>query len=219
MLAAALHVSPSWCQDDAPESPQREELPAPTVYKGDVLYLKTGKVISNVQILRNTPVFYEVQFQPGLEPLMIPRKQVQRVVFDEIDPARARIRASLEPRAEEVSLATGERVSRYLMEKLSAPLSNKALTYDQVDLIDILGETAERMQVNLKVHPSIKNRPEKVRLWTLETTPETTLMALLREELVGQFKFAEVLFENDTIFVMTKQAAKNRKAIQAENNR
>ena len=42
-----------------------------------------------------------------------------RVEFDDIDPARERIRALLHPPSEEVSLASGERVSRYLMEKLS----------------------------------------------------------------------------------------------------
>ncbi len=151
-----------------------------------------------------------------MEPLTIPRKHVQRVVFDEIDPARARIRRQLQPPAETVSLASGELVSRHLMEKLRAPVSDRALNYEKIDLVEILKETAERLQVNIEVHASVKNRPKNLRLWTLKTTPKTTLMAVLRKKLTGQFDYAEVLFENDTIFVMTKEAAKNRREIQAD---
>lgn len=220
ILAILLHVSPSWAQEDnadpKSEEPADEEQAAPPVYEGDVLYLKSGKVMSGFQIYRNTPLFFELRYQEGLEPLMIPRKQVERVVFDDIDPARDRLRARLLPPTEEVSLASGERVSRYLMEKLRSPASDEALTYKRIDLVVILEEMAERMQVNLKIHPSVKNRPPNQRLWTLNTTPETTLMALLREDFVGQFKYATVLFEYDTIVVLTKEAAKNRKAIEAE---
>lgn len=217
-LAIVLYVCPSRAQEESAEL-KSEEPAAPPVYEGDVLYLKSGKVMSGFQILRNTPLFFEVQFKEGLEPLMIPRKQVQRVVFDDIDPARDRIRERLLPPTEEVSLASGERVSRYLMEKLRSPVSAKALTYEKIDLVAILEEVAERIQVNLEIHPSVRNRVPSQRLWTLKTSPETTLMALLRKHLVDEFKYAEVLFEYDTILVLTKEAAKNRKEIDAENGK
>ncbi len=154
---------------------------------------------------------------PGVEPLLIPRNQVERVEYDEIDPARNRIRERLRPKRDEVSLASGEQVSRDLMEKLRAPVSETRLAYTRTDFVTILEEIAERLQVKLKIHPSIQNRPADKRLWTLNTAPETTLMSLLREDLPNQFKFAEVLFEYDTIVVLTKEAAKNRKAIESGN--
>ncbi len=173
--------------------------------------------MSGVQILKSTPLFYEVQLVEGVEPLLIPRNQVERVEFDDIDPARDRIRERLFPRRDEVSLASGEQVTRDLMEKLRAPVNETPLTYDRTDFVTILEEIAEGLQVKLKIHPSIRNRQASRRLWTLNTTPETTLMSLLREDLRNQFKFVEVLFEYDTIVVLTKEAAKNREAIESEN--
>ena len=175
--------------------------------------------MSGVQILRSTPLFYEVQLVPGVEPLLIPRKQVERVEYDEIDPARNRIRERLFPQRDEVSLASGEQVSRGLMEKLSAPVSATAIAYNRRDFVAILEEIEERLRVKLTIHPSIRNMQASGRLWTFNTTPETTLMSLLREDLLNRFKFVEVLFEYDTIVVLTKEAAKNRKAIEAENQR
>lgn len=206
-----IQLCPTRAQEETAD-PEGEEPSAPPVYEGDVLYLKSGSVMSGVQILRNTVLFFEVQLVEGVEPLLIPRTQVERVVFDDFDPTRERLRKALFPPTEEVSLASGERVSRYLMEKLRAPVSDGVLSYEKKDLVEILQEIAERMQVNLEIDPSIEKKQKTQRLWDLNTGPETTLMSLLREDLVSQFKFAEVLFEYDTIFVLTKEAAKKRKA-------
>lgn len=218
LLMLLLHPHPVRAQVEEGAAPKEEEAPAPTVYEGDVLYLKTGSVMSGVQILSSTPLFFEVELVKGVEPLLIPRNQVERVEFDDIDPARDRLRATLFPPSEEVSLASGERVSRYLMEKLSGRVSDAPLSYNQTDFVMILRETAERLKVKLTIDSSIENKPPNQRRWTLTTKPETTLMSLLREDLQDQFKFAEVLFEYDTIVVLTKAAAKNRKAKEAENN-
>ena len=219
LLALIARTQTTCAQEEEPPVSGEEDETAPPAYEGDVLYLRTGSVMSGVQILRSTPLFYEVQLVPGVEPLLIPRKQVERVEYDEIDPARNRIRERLFPQRDEVSLASGEQVTRGLMEKLSAPVSETPLAYNRTDFAKILKEIAERLQVKLKIHPSIQNMQVNGRLWTLNTTPETTLMSLLREDLLKQFKFAEVLFEYDTIVVLTKEAAKNRKAIKSENQR
>ena len=217
LLALLVRAQPSWAQEEEPLISEEDEDTAPPAYEGDVIYLRSGSIMSGVQILRSTVLFYEVQLVQGVDPLLIPRKQVDRVEYDDIDPARDRIRERLQPKRDEVSLASGEQVSRGLMEKLSAPLSETPLEYVRTDLVTVLEEIAERLQVKLKIHPSIRNRQANRRMWTLNTTPETTLMSLLREDLLNQFKFAEVLFEYDTIVVLTKEASKNRKAIASEN--
>jgi len=219
LLALLVRAQPSWAQEEEPLISEEDEDTAPPAYEGDVIYLRSGSIMSGVQILRSTALFYEVELVQGVDPLLIPRKQVKRVDYDDIDPARDRIRERLKPKRDEVSLASGEQVSRGLMEKLSAPLSETPLEYVRTDLVTILEEIAERLQVKLKIHPSVRNKQANRRLWTLNTTPETTLMSLLREDLLNRFKFAEVLFEYDTIVVLTKEDSKNRKAIESENER
>ncbi len=214
-----IHTYPIGAQEEEVTPPEEGRTPAPKIQEGDVLYLKSGMVMSGVQILRSTPYYYEVQLVKGVDPLRINRKQVLRVEYDDIDPARDLIRKRLFPPSEEVSLATGERVSRGLMEKLTGPVNAAPLLYDAVDLITILKEVAERLKVKLTVHPSVENKQPRQRLWTLTTKPDKTLMSLLREDLQNQFKFVEVMFEYDTIVVLTKEAAKNRKAIAAEDGK
>ncbi len=217
-LALLLRTQPSWAQEDEPLVSEGDDTVAPAL-RGDVIYLRSGSIMSGVQIIRSTPLFYAVELVQGVEPLLIPRNQVERVEYDDIDPARDRIRERLRPKREEVSLASGEQVSRDLMEKLRARVSETPLAYNRTDFVTILEEIADRLQINLKIHPSIRNRQTARRLWTLDITPETTLMSLLREDLLNQFKFAEVLFEYDTIVVLTKEASKNRKAIESDDER
>lgn len=217
LVVLLIHAHPICAQEEEVTPPEENEAPPPQAYEGDVLYLKNGRIMSGVQILNSTVLYFEVELVKGVEPLFIRRNQVTRVEYDDIDPARSRLRDILFPPSEEVTLKSGERVSRYLMEKLSGPVSDKPLSYDATDLITILRETADRLRVKLTIHPSIEKKQTYQRLWTLTTKPETTLMALLREHLQNQFKFAEVLFEYDTILVLTKEAARNKKAIEAEN--
>lgn len=214
-----IHPYPIGAQEEEVTAPEEGRTPAPKTHEGDVLYLKSGMVMSGVQILKSTPFFYEVQLVEGVDPLRINRKQVLRVEYDDIDPARERIRKLLFPSTEEVTLATGERVSRGLMEKLSGPVNAAPLLYDAVDFITILKEVTGRLKVKLTIHPSVENKLPRQRLWTLTTKPDKTLMSLLREDLQNQFKFVEVMFEYDTIVVLTKEAAKNRKAIAAEDRK
>lgn len=216
LFVLLIHPYPIGAQEEEGTPPEKEAATAAPASKGDVIHLKAGTVMSGVQILKSTPFFYEVQLVEGVEPLLIPRNRVSWVERDDIDPARERLREKLFPPSEEVSLKSGELVTRYLMEKLRGPVSDAPLSYDATDFVTILREVAERLKVKLTIHPSVGNTPLNQRLWTLTTKPETTLMSLLREDLQNQFKFAEVMLEYDTIVVLTKEAARNRQAIEAE---
>jgi len=198
---------------------QDEETPTPealseadeSVPAGDVLHLKSGSMMTGVQILRSTPLNYVVELVPGVEPMLIPRNQVLSVDFDDFDPVRERLKERLFPGSQEVSLASGERVSRALMDKLSAPVSAEPISYNRTDLIAVLEETAERLDVRIRLDESVKQTQPNRRRWTIEISPDTTLMAFLREELVKAFSYLVVQFENDSVIVMTKKAAEGQK--------
>jgi hypothetical protein len=188
---------------------------------GDKIYMKggpgggAGSVLTGVQVLRSTPLNYEVQIIEGEPPLLIPRNQVERVEFDDIDPVRDRLREQLFPKAQEVTIASGERVTGALRDKLEGPISAEPLSYKDQDFIHVLDEVKTKTGVNLNIDSSIEEKQAAQRRWTVDIPADKKLMTLLREDLVGAFNFVEVEFESDSILVMTKEAGKKRAAAAA----
>jgi len=177
---------------------------------GDKIYMKSGTVMSGIQVIRSNPANYEVQVVVGEPPMLIPRRQVDRVEYDEIDPLREEMREKMFPKPKEVTMASGERVTSDLRDKLESPIAAEALTYKDLDLVAVLNDIKAKTQINLVVDPSIEERPAGQRKWSLEIPATRTLMAVLREDMVGRFNYVEVILEADTVLVMTKDAAKKR---------
>ncbi len=204
-------------KDGAAAAPPAEKHVLPAPKGGDKIFMKgstgtPGSVLTGVQVIRSTPVNYEIELLEGEPPLLIPRKQVDHIEYDDIDPVRDRLRAKMFPQAEEVTIASGERVTGALRDKLEAPVSAEPLSYKNQDFIRVLDEIRTKTGANLKIDPSIEEKPAVQRRWTVEIPPDKKLMTLLREDLVGAFNFVEVVFETDGILVMTKEAAKKRAA-------
>ncbi len=183
-------------------------LPAPQ--GGDKIYMKSGKVMSGIQVLRSDPANYEVQIVAGEPPMQIPRRQVDRVEYDDIDPLREQMREKMFPKPKEVTIASGERVTSELRDKLEAPVSAEPITYKDQDIVAVLTDIKTKTGTKLTVDPSIEERPAGQRKWSFEIPAGRTLMAVLREDMVARFNYVEVIFETDTVLVMTKEAAAKR---------
>lgn len=209
-FGAAAQDAPASADNAAP--PDNGANPAPQApLTGDVIHLKSGTVMSGVQVLRGTPMYYEVQIVEGVEPMQIPRRQVDHIDYDNIDPLHEQLKEEIMgPSEEQVTIASGEQVTSDLRDKLMAPVAETPLKYENKDLVEILDELKQRLGVDLRVDASVKQLPPAQRRWTIDIPADKTLMALLREDLVSKFKFAEVVFESDHIIVMTKKAAKER---------
>lgn len=177
---------------------------------GDKIYMKSGTVMSGIQVLRSNPANYEVQVIVGEEPMLIPRRQVERVEYDDIDPLLEEMREKMFPKPKEVTIASGERVTSDLRDKLEAPIAAEVVTYQDWDLVAVLNDIKTRTQVKLIVDPSIEELPAGKRKWSLEIPADRTLMDVLRTDMVGRFNYVEVVLETDTVLVMTKDAAKKR---------
>lgn len=212
LMTAAVSVRAQDEEDAIQEEAATPEETTEARLDGDVIHLKSGKILSGVQIMRSTPHFYEVRLVEGVPPLQIPRNQVESVEMDDFDPVRDRLRRELFPEVEVVSLASGEKVTRDLMDKLEGPVSAEALSYQRKDFVAILKDIAADLDVKLRIHPSVQAIQPNRRRWKLETTPETTFMSVLRDDLVSQFDSIEVVFDNDTVSIMTKVAAKKLRA-------
>jgi hypothetical protein len=178
---------------------------------GDVVFLKSGTKMTGVQVLRSTAEFHEVQVMADLT-IQIPRRQVERIEYDDIDPLREKLERKLFPEQQEVTMASGERVTSALNDKLQAPVSAEALSYKNRDFAEILDELKTGLAVDLRVHPSVRDLQPRRRAWTIDVPADHTLLAFLREDLVGAFDFIDVIFEADHIIVLTKEAAQKRAA-------
>ncbi len=198
---------------DAPPpetAPEEGEAQAVEALEGDVIHLKTGTIMSGVQVLRSTPLYYEVQIIEGVDPMQVPRRQVERVEYDDIEPLRQQLQEELFGPEEEVTIASGEQVTSELRDKLMNPVTSEPMRFRNADFMSVLEELRDKLELNLRIHPSIRRLAPGRRNWTIEVPPDKTLMALLREDLAGEFEYVEVIFESDHIIVMTKRAARNR---------
>lgn len=220
-LTAAFFSLGVSAQDDAPQASGTDLPPPPpaaagdntilpTPKGGDKIYMKSGTIMSGVQVIRSNPANYEVQLIAGEPPMLIPRRQVDRVEYDDIDPLLEQMREKMFPKPQEVTMASGERVTSGLRDKLESPVSDEPLVYKDLDVIAVLEDIKAKTQVKLVVDPSIEERGPNQRKWTTEIPAGRTLMAVLREDMMGRFNFIDVILESDTVLVMTKDAAKKR---------
>jgi hypothetical protein len=213
-----LFACPSTAQD-APESEpdaeagveDTEDGAAPIMLEGDVIYLKSGSTMQGVQVLRGTPEYYEVQLVEGVDPLIVPRRQVERIEYDDVDPIRDQRIKEMFPEPVVIETASGEEVSPELMNQLTAPLPGEPLDLEEQDLVVVLEHIRELTGETVVVDPSIRELPPDARLWTIRTEPDTTLLTLLRERLLEAFPGLALEYMPDKVVVLTKQAQKARR--------
>ena len=180
----------------------------PAVRTGDVLMLKSGKVLSGGQVVRSSPKAFFVQLGDSGAPLEIPRRMVNRIDYDDIDPLRTRRESALqESTLAEGEMLAGERLSPELSEKLNTIISSEPVKYDKRDFVNILEELSKSVGVAIDVHESVLQIDGAKRLWTAEIAANTTLMSLVQVNLLKSFDELTIRYLPDGILVTTKAAA------------
>jgi len=205
----AQEPEPASAGGDASATPS--DAPKAPAVPGDVLVLKSGTQMTGVQVLRETPQFYEVEVVKGVK-IQVPRRQVESVIYDDVDPTRDARMKELFPEQQEVTIESGERVTRGLSDKLTAPVSTEPLNYQDKDFVEILNELKTKLGLNLKIDQAILDRHPRTGNWTVKTDPSRTLLAFLREDLAKKFNYLTVTFEGDKILIKAKEPAQNENA-------
>lgn len=168
--------------------------------KGDKIVLKSGGVLEGMQIVRETPTYYEVEVLPGSVTMHIPRRQVESVEYDDYDPAQGEKKSSsTAPAKNEPLLLPGHEMPSQFLKDISDP----PLKYEQQDFITILEEVARRAQASITIDESIRSFPEAQRAWTYESKPGTTAAAVL-ESLTSSFDYLRVVYERGGAVVLAK---------------
>lgn len=179
----------------------KPELPA-----GDVITLKTGKVLRNVQVLKTTLTEIHVQTLLGggeeLPPLVVPRKYVQSIEYDDFDPNAATALAKQQGQ-HTPGIMSGFAVSRDMGEKLHQKLS-PPLNFQDRDLVELLRELSERTGVVIDVSEEVRALPSQNRRWTFQSAEDLTLFLLFQEKLPQKFPDLTVDYQFDRVLVRPK---------------
>ena len=194
---------PSSLADEAGQAPPESSLPS---IEGDIVTLVSGKQLSGVQVLRETPVYIEIEVLEGLEPLRIPRKQVQRIVYDDIDPiARRRGQSYATETSPEVIL--GEELSAGFHRKLTAPLSDTPIEIADQGFVMTLNYLAELAGVTIEVTEEARRLPRDLRIRSFSIPAKTTLFSFLQSDFPKAFPALKVAYEFDKVIVSLREAA------------
>lgn len=213
LVGAVLLVQAAWGQTGSDpgdqvaileEAGQAPTVPSMTSSEGDIVTLVSGKQLSGVQVLRETPVYIEIEVLEGLEPLRIPRKQVQEIVYDDIDPiARRRNRLFATEPSPEVIL--GEELSAGFHRKLTAPLSDTPIEIEDQGFVMTLNYLAELAGVNIEVTEEAKTLPRDLRIRSFSIPAKTTLFSFFLSDFPKAFPALKVAYEFDKVIVSLRE--------------
>lgn len=177
-----------------------EEKPAPR--KGDVVTLKNGKILSGVQVVRETPTVVEVQVVPGVEPMSILRRQVANIEYDALAASDVKEGGAGAPSAPAPG-GKGE-LSPELAQKLGTSITDAPLDLRDRDVVEVVTELASKVDAPLEITPEVQKLPERERAWTATIPADTSLMSLLREWLPKSFPDLDVEIANDRVRLRLK---------------
>lgn len=218
VCAATFAPHAAFAQDPPSESglPPAPVVEAPEEEppSGDVVTLTNGKVISRIQVLRtaSTPTHYAIELMPGLDPVLIPRKAVTKVEYDDIEPSPGRSGPAENVETAPSRTLEAERVAPGLMTKLNRPLGDAPIVFEDADFVDVLRSLATRADVVIEIDPRVLEMEEDRRGWSIHTEETTSLSSLLREDFRNAFTDLEVVYQYDKIVVTPKSENETRPA-------
>lgn len=191
LFVACTFSFTAWTQDGGLVSlPPTVSVEGDEALAGDVLNLRTGQVLRGVQILRETPRAYMIQVVEGVEPLVIPRRQVASVEKNDIEPWSKRYRPVGEEEAD--VRIDGQPVPQELVQGLQASLTETPQTFKQADYMMVLRELASSVGLPLEFADSITKLPPARRSWSVTVEPGMNFQQL-RELLLESFPALEVM--------------------------
>lgn len=213
IIWAAFLAAESWGQAKnlpgtdpalAEETAGTPQIPATVKPEGDIVTLVTGKQLSGVQVLRETPVYIEIEVLEGLEPLRIPRKQIKEpIIYDDIDPiARRRGRAHTPGESPEMIL--GEELSADFHRKLTAPLSIEPIEIEAQGFIMTLNRLGELAGVPIEVTEEARALPLDQRVRGFSIPAGTTLFSFFQSDFPKAFPALQLTYKFDKVIVSMK---------------
>ncbi|HOV61054.1 MAG TPA: hypothetical protein PK349_08335 [Candidatus Hydrogenedentes bacterium] len=183
----------------SPEGTPSEGTSAPT---GDYVVLKNGKQLNNIYIVRVTPLTVEIGYSPEKADLKIPRKQVQEI--HQAGKIRQSGESETKPAQEETTAFPAAELDSTFHQKLTTPLPETPLTYENQDITKILSELAIKADVALEIADDVKQLPESKRQVSVTVNRGTTLAEFLHQELSKIVPGLQVKFDFDHVIITSR---------------
>ena len=173
--------------------------------RGDTVGLKSGKKLEGVQVVRETPSRIFVQCYEGLEPIMIPRAHVAYIEYDEEERGVASGGGPGVP----TGIIAGKEVSGELSQKLSKPVSDTALEFEDIPAREALRQLSQRSGVRLELTERAQALLDKASAKDMPIPAETTLLAFLHGPFTKRFPDIEVRIMFDKVVMALKEEPVN----------
>jgi len=165
----------------APPAPANESTATPVQDEGDYVVLKTGKQLNNIYIIRVTPLTVEIGYTPEQVDLKIPRKQIQEIH----QAGKLRQAGSTEntPAQNSSNVLPAAELDTTFHQKLTTPLPETPLTYENQDITKILSELAIKADIRLDITEEVNQLPASKRQVSVTVKRGSTLAEFLQNEL------------------------------------
>jgi len=171
---------------------------------GDLITLKSGKVLRGVRLLRQTARSVELEVYPGVEPLILPAKQVVSIERGKRRRFLAAVSATIAPpntgeEDEPGDMLSAVKVSPELLEKMAKPFVTESIDFKDQDIVNILQSISILSRVSISIGPALERIPADERRITVTAREGASINSFLREALTPQFPWLRVEYQFDRI--------------------
>lgn len=166
---------------------------------GDQITLKSGKVIHGVKIVRQSSIRVVLEVMPGLEPLIIPAKQVTSIQYGGLRARYASDTAPSPAREDEPSLLPAVKLSPDLVDQMTQPMMETPATFENEDIVNVLLSAGIMSKVPVSIGAELKEKPLAERLVTLSVPADASLEDFLRDILAREAPWVAVEFRYDEV--------------------
>jgi hypothetical protein len=198
--APKVPKAPKESKEPAAIDPSKEEK---VPLEGDVVVFKKGTELRGVRVVRQSPMFVEIEYLPGEPYLKIPTTQVANVIYAEKNDKNL-------PNKEGLTLGPdimpGEEVSAEFHRALTSVISEELLAYKNEDYIDVVTNLCNKAGVEVSVDENLKALPKEERSFSLEVPARTTLLDFLRRDLADIAPGVRVILQFDKLVLQKRTA-------------
>lgn len=168
-----------------------------TPLEGDVVVFKKGTELRGVKVVRESPMFVEIEYLPGEPYLQIPATQVKEVIYAEeaVDGGQAGSDGlTLGP-----DIMPGEEVSPEFHKVLTSVLSDEPLAYENEDYLEVIQNLCDKAVVEVSVDENLKALSKEDRTFSRTVAAGTTLLDFLRKDLAEIAPDVRVILHYDRL--------------------
>lgn len=193
------------------ETPAGEVVASPVQHGawlyGDRVWLKSGRALSGVRIVRQSLFYLEVEVIPGIELLKVPRRQVLSVERGPAAPPPREDPETTEPGDDASDVLAATKTSPGLLRKMAEPFTDTDIVFRDQAIASILRRVADLSGVNITIETPVQVRPVDERSNVVAVRAGSSFDDFLRKNLEPAAPWVVVDFEFDNVRFSARREA------------